>query len=495
MGFYEDYEPFRNYMRRFSLIESLVDVWQYSLHILNDVPLPADYAIGKPPFDPIKRNVWPWELEILAREIVLNATTKGDHSLRRWNDLAGAINHIKRLDNEAYVAFGDQRDVLLEMHRIVHRQFPWQIGVGVNPLMRAFRIFGRGVVEGIVIREFGLTMHQVLLIGIAMTGHFQKSPHMSNYDCSKLGIPQDSSRAFFARLTSTIDALRDLTVKQQSYDPDWSYAWNPLEATPLVSFDRNHPERVICPIPFYLLRRISTGIFYDLVNTPDFDNAFGESFQIYVGEVIEFACKPPRFAIMPEESYYIGSKKFHGVDWVLSDDTGHLFIEAKTKRLTLGAKIRSINAHLDRDLVTMATAIVQHYQNILRALDRTTRWKPDGLPIYPLILTLEDWFIFSPSVVDILNNHVRRLLHERGVSEQVLSDMPFTIASAHEFEAASQVIAQVGVDALMIKKTSVEQRSWRLLQFMQGHFADEIKRVTWRMFEADWKRLLSPERR
>jgi hypothetical protein len=77
-----------------------------------------------------------------------------------------------------------------------------------------------------------------------------------------------------------------------------------------------------------------------------------------VGEVIEVACKPPRFAIMPEESYYIGSKKFHGVDWVVSDDTGHLFIEAKTKRLTLGARIRSVNDDLDRDLVTMATAIV-----------------------------------------------------------------------------------------------------------------------------------------
>jgi len=286
-----------------------------------------------------------------------------------------------------------------------------------------------------------------------------------------------------------------LTVKQQSYDPDWSYAWNPLEATPLVSFDKNHPERVICPIPFYLLRRTSTGIFYDLVNTTDFDNAFGESFEIYVGEVIEFACKPPRFAIMPEESYYIGSKKFHGVDWVLSDDTGHLFIEAKTKRLTLGARIRSVNDDLDRDLVTMATAIVQHYQNILRALDGKTRWKPDGLPIYPLILTLENWFIFSPSVVDILNNQVDRLLHERDVSEQVLTDMPFTIASAHEFEAASQVIAQVGVDALMSKKTSLEQRSWSLLQFMRDHFADEIERVNWMIFEADWNRLLAPERR
>ena len=97
--------------------------------------------------------------------------------------------------------------------------------------------------------------------------------------------------------------------------------------------------------------------------------------------------------------------------------------------------------------------------------------------------------------MDILNKHVRRLLNEQGVSEQVLTDMPFTIASAHEFEAASQVIAQVGVDALMSKKTSLEQRSWSLLQFMRDHFADEIERVNWMIFEADWNRLLAPKRR
>ena len=40
MDFYENYKPFRNYMRKFSLVESLVDVWRYSLHILNDAHLP-----------------------------------------------------------------------------------------------------------------------------------------------------------------------------------------------------------------------------------------------------------------------------------------------------------------------------------------------------------------------------------------------------------------------------------------------------------------------
>src|ERR1700737_2917000 len=269
MGFYEQYKPFRNYMRPFILVDSLVDIWRYSQYILDNKPLPPNYALGKPPFEPVRRHIWPWALDILARETVFNAAPRGDRSLRRWNDLAGAINHIRDLDNAAYAVSGDERDVLFEMHRIDHRQFPWQIKMGVNPVMRALKIFGRDAVDAIVVREFGMTMRQVLLMGIAMTGHFQKAGNMSiNQDYHELGIPQAAANAFLARLTSPIYDLRAITAKQQSYGPDWLYAWNPLEAAPLVAVDRTRPDRGLCPLPFFLLRRTSTGVFYDLVTSP-----------------------------------------------------------------------------------------------------------------------------------------------------------------------------------------------------------------------------------
>lgn len=38
MNFYEEYKPFRNYMRRFELVPGLVDVWCYSLHVMEVSP-------------------------------------------------------------------------------------------------------------------------------------------------------------------------------------------------------------------------------------------------------------------------------------------------------------------------------------------------------------------------------------------------------------------------------------------------------------------------
>jgi hypothetical protein len=150
VSFYEEYKPFRNYIRRFDLLSSLADVWRYSLHVMEDHPLPADYAIGRNPLlsGPLKEHLYPWDLDILAKELVLNAGSGGDRSLKRWSDLVVAINHLRRLDDAAYAQSGGERvDVMFELHRIAHRQFPWQMKFGVNPMMRAFKVFGEAAVS------------------------------------------------------------------------------------------------------------------------------------------------------------------------------------------------------------------------------------------------------------------------------------------------------------------------------------------------------------
>ncbi len=491
MSFYDEYKPFRNYMRRFELLPSLVDVWRYSLHVMEGQPLPSDYAAGRTAFTfkSLKEDLYPWELDIVAKELVLNAGARGDRNLKRWKDLAIAVNHMRRLDDAADAQSGG--DVIFELHRIAHRQFPWQIHVGVGPVMRAFKVFGEAAVEAIVVRELGMTTRQFLLLGAALTGHFCKQWGMStnqNYQIA-LGISREASAAFFGRITCTLEHLKTEIAKRQSYDRDWPYTWNPLEATPLVSFDPAFPDRVLCPIPRYLIRRTPAGIFYDLVKSAGFDNPFGNSFQAYVGEVINATCPQPRFAALAEQPYYVGRQKKHGVDWILSDSTGHLFIESKTKRLTVDAKIRSDAVALDKDLVVMATAVVQHYANIRDALDGKTTWVPDGLPVYPLVLTLEDWFIFSPRVAEMLRKHVCVLLANAGIPNTVLEEMPYTIASAHEFEITSQVIAQVGIFPVMSKKTAPERWRWSLLPLAKNEFREEMRNVNWRLFADDWARL------
>jgi hypothetical protein len=65
--------------------------------------------------------------------------------------------------------------------------------------------------------------------------------------------------------TQGVEGFADSLLKDEAYGDGWLYAWNPLQAKPLVSFDLSYPERAYCPIPMYMLRRASDGLFYDLL--------------------------------------------------------------------------------------------------------------------------------------------------------------------------------------------------------------------------------------
>jgi hypothetical protein len=107
-----------------------------------------------------------------------------------------------------------------------------------------------------------------------------------------------------------------------------------------------------------------------------------------------------------------------------------------------------------------------------------------------MVLTLEDWFIFSPRVNEMLKKHVRHMLAETNMPEQILDEMPYTIASAHEFELAIQVIAQLGIFPVMSKKTAAGQRSLSLLPFIIGEFNEQMRSVNRYLFADDWATLM-----
>jgi hypothetical protein len=487
---YRDYKPFRNFLGEFPLLESLIHIWRYSLLTIDKVALPSNYISGVPRSVAPDTVPYPWELDLLAREMVLNAGPGGTRSLARWNDLARVMNETRRLDGAAFMLGNDgDPDVMIELHRIAHRQFPFN-DIGVFPVVRASKVLGTEAIDEIARRELGLSARQFFKLGTAVSGHFHKQWGLSTaQDYSVIGLSAENTKAFFQRLTIPMADLKRQLRGLQRYDHAWAYTWNPLMATPLVAIDPQYPDRVICPIPHYLLKRTFGGLFYDLINVADFQNPYGNSFQAYIGELLERTCKPSRFRLLAMKPYVIGGSPAHGADWVLSDDTGHIFIEAKTKRLTVKARMAPEPEALDKDLGVLADAVAQNYRNIQDALAGRTDWAPDGLPIYPLILTLEDWFIFSPRVKMMLDDKILLALAAKGIDARVLQDMPWQLGSASEMELASQVIAQVGVRPVMSAK-SPEQQGWALMPTLRERFPDAIRNVNPRLLEEDFLALI-----
>ncbi|MFM0197771.1 hypothetical protein PQQ65_32230 [Paraburkholderia strydomiana] len=93
--------------------------------------------------------------------------------------------------------------------------------------------------------------------------------------------------AFFQRIASTPKGIRAELRVVQRFDEAWQYTWNALEKFPLVHVDVDGTRGLCCPLPDFLFRRVTEGLFYDVVGSdPRFGDRYGRAFQDYVGKVL-----------------------------------------------------------------------------------------------------------------------------------------------------------------------------------------------------------------
>ncbi len=72
-----------------------------------------------------------------------------------------------------------------------------------------------------------------------------------------------------------------------------------------------------------------------------------------------------KISFLPENHYYVGKDRKDTTDWVVYDNDSALFIECKTKRLKLPAKLElDDNSYVNEELGKMAEFVLQVYKSI-----------------------------------------------------------------------------------------------------------------------------------
>jgi hypothetical protein len=80
----------------------------------------------------------------------------------------------------------------------------------------------------------------------------------------------------------------------------------------MVRVVSNRQPALVVPIPTFLLRRFTEGVYYEICGIDGFSEAFGCSFQNYVGEVLASANQHSGITITPEERYHVGKGRRKG---------------------------------------------------------------------------------------------------------------------------------------------------------------------------------------
>lgn len=176
------------------------------------------------------------------------------------------------------------------------------------------------------------------------------------------------------------------------------------------------------------------------------------------------------------------------------DSSGVAFIECKVKRLTVNAKTSLLNKDaLLRDVGILADSVIQVYKTIsdYRQSKYPQLKYEASLPVFPVIVTLENWYPLGHALGVELDKMVRAKLTENGMSHEILSELSYCVASTEELETAAQIIAKVGCAAFFEPRRNDKYNGWTLDGFMRDAFPAERKAAV-DLFAGTYDEILSP---
>ena len=127
---YNAWKPLRNYLQYVDLIDALGVVRYYSVRRSLRIPPPVPSDIELHKWADRDNAFLPWELETLAREIVIVASINSSprYDIKKAHDMALAMNKMKEIENYIEQEFISQKNILHEISvRLAHRQFKYQL--------------------------------------------------------------------------------------------------------------------------------------------------------------------------------------------------------------------------------------------------------------------------------------------------------------------------------------------------------------------------------
>ncbi len=442
---YETWKVLRNYIGKLDAKDALEVLRYYSLSnakgINNPPPPPPDYIEVHPSIFQNNNGIYPWDIETLAREVILSSddSPHGNKSLRDWSTFSKAMNMLKLVDSTISETRISQANIRKEIFRLQHRQFRHQTDrLDKSVIVRYYKLFSHEDVLPIYESKIGMIPSKILTLGITLWSTYMQNAGLTRptEDLVLIGITLAEFDKFMENFSLPFRDIKSIITSNHLVDDTFFYQYNPLTAKPIVYFDRLGEQSFVCPSPNLLQLRMTRGLYYELFNEDHFDNAFGASFEQYVGEVANATLKGTNNLVYGEEGDPSENKK--RCDWIIDQEDCFTIVECKTKRLAIDAYTLLDNTEkLTKQLDILADAVVQAYQSL--KIYQSIGYTP---PVYPYndfkkksvcVVTLEKWYINGDQLNE-LRGIVRSKLTNKGIDLEILDTVPYAVMGVDEFE-------------------------------------------------------------
>lgn len=347
-----------------------------------------------------------WELDtligqlLITRKVGISAKSIRYTDCSQFNAGSTAINFLRQLEEADSAIFLEHFDVLLEMHRIGQRQFPWQRGyTNINRLYRYAMMYGQGECSRYFARVYGLSINDFCLIGLAMYGSFQKRPWLArSYPIEQLGIKHAAFEIGLKLLSMSIKEARAEAVslaREAGRISPVAYQRSFLRQYPLVSFGKDN-ERLRAPLPQLIVFRITSGLYYDLLpGGQELLNEANDRFERYVQEYIQ--AMMPGFDVRRSYKYGPKRSKIDSPDIIIwYGGQIAVVVECKATKLTFAAQYAEdpmIIAQRSYDQIAKGVfQLWRYFSHVRRGMANTDNVSPS---VHGIVLTLDTWLVMA----------------------------------------------------------------------------------------------------
>ncbi|EFH81728.1 hypothetical protein Krac_2473 [Ktedonobacter racemifer DSM 44963] len=290
------------------------------------------------------------------------------------------------------------------------------------------------------------------------------------------GVTHADYDQFMKLYSLSMKEMKQRLAAERKLDDTFMYQFHALQSHPLIFTALNGRQAHICPVPTLLFWRITSGLFYDLIRERGFDQAFGASFQDYVGDMLEKTLKGTSTTIYPEEANS-GPKR---ADWIIDQPSAFMLVECKTKRMTIGARTTiQDDSELHAQLEVVGDAVAQSYQALEAYKNR--KYKLQQYPYDPAkqpfvcVVTLENWHLMGPQLEALRGVVKERLLQVR-LDPDLMQQAPFIVCSVNELEELAYLLKTHEL-ADMVRRywDDPEMPTWAFISYLRHRYKNELE--------------------
>lgn len=470
----EFYEPMRDRLAKVNLESALASIWCYSTYLDSGQELPPELR-SPDPF--LREKLHQGQLVEVAREAIMHCARVGGASFT-FNVFASTLDSIRAITDRlsADPLDADPDSIFQFLDALIHQQYPLQMKMDVPQILRYRSIFGGELIEEMMRAKLGVTYDECYFFLFALMGALTRTPRLvSTQSYEEFNISAESTASLFAWLSAPVETLACEMQRQHVLDVNWASRWNLLGSKPFVQHDPNNSDRMYCPVPALLWQKIGQGLSFDLYSCTGFDNAFGAAFEDHVTAFAEYHLSADKFTVAREQPFIYKKHTLDGADLMVSDASGTIVVECKTKRMNLDARQFAPGDAKQGELTKLAKAVVQLYKNIAHVQAGRTQWIPQSNRFYPVVVTLEDWLLFSPMTCATLDALILECLVREKMNPELLEQSPYTITSCEELERLLLVVNATSVASVLEEKTKLQHRHTMLKGYLHQFHQQQLR--------------------